>query len=247
MRYSEAKTEFGIQLYRWAKTAQQKEIQEWFPSFRFCKEGPQKTCHFFKSLGQQEQLDFAQGLLQIRHEEAAKALGEVMSAATQEVMRRYRNARLIHIPGFGVVGDLKFAKHRALKKAVKRHFLTAFGDQCLPPDPLDRKNEVQFRMKCRGWVIKTSFEFGRWYPEITHEHNVWTGKWITKDQPEVLDANCLGFRLSYGDEIGFGSGWEYLTDEDIEPTCVAVIEHCRHMFDVLPELLKGLDLELLTV
>lgn len=103
-----------------------------------------------------------------------------------------------------------------------------------------------FGMKCHGWIIKTWFDFGRWAPEIRLEHKVWTGKWITKEQPAVLFANCIGFQLNYGNEIGIGSGWENITVENVDPTCAEIIGHSRRMFDVLPKLLEGLDLELLT-
>jgi hypothetical protein len=32
-------------------------------------------------------------------------------------------------------------------------------------------------------------------------------------------------------------------DENVESTCDAVIERCRHFFSVAPKLLKGLELE----
>jgi len=138
------------------------------------------------------------------------------------------------------------ATRRQLKKAMKEHFIATFGDKWLPPDPLDKSGDLQFSMKCRGWIVGTSFDFGRWTPEITYDHSIWTGKWITKEEPAVLFANCIGFRLNYGNDIGIGSGWENITVENIKYVCAEIIGHCQQMFDIFPKLLEGLDLELLT-
>ena len=112
--------------------------------------------------------------------------------------------------------------------------------------PTEGNSDMLFRTRCRGWIIKTSFEFGRWAPEITYDHCIWTGKWVTKEEPPVLFANCIGFRLNYGSDIGIGSGWEKVSIENVEAVCTEIIGHCRRMLDVLPKLLEGLDLESLT-
>ena len=256
MKYSEAQAEFSIRLYRWAKVAQEKEIQDSFPSFQLCsKDGPLKSCRFFQSLDQQQQTDLAQALLHQRHEKAVTTLGEVLSDRSKEMLRRFEDFSLRtdpadwnQIPAVEIDGkQTKLAKRGQIKREIAAQFHAAFGNQCLPEDVLDRKNDgPQFGIKCRGWTIQTSFEFGRWKPEIYQAHNIWNGKWITNDQPAVLLGNSLEIGLSYGSVIGIGSSWSYLTEEDVKPACAAVIEHCKRMFEAFPELLKGLDLELLT-
>lgn len=254
MKFSDAKKEFNIRLYRWAIVAQEKEISESFPSFQLCNGWPLKTCNFFRGLDRRSQLVLGKGLLQARHKEAVLILGETISTGAEPLMRQEEHYRLKL--GSGSIrtnnstgkkmDETRFATRNQLKKVMKIYFKDAFEKECLPSDPLDGKNNLIFRMKCNGWIIKTWFEFGRWDPEIRVEHNIWTGKWITPTLPEVLPANCLGFRLNYGNEIGIGSGWDNIAVEHIEPTCVAVMKHCRCMFDALPNLLDGLDLELLT-
>lgn len=251
MTYNEAQTEFNIRLYRWAKSALEKEISEGFPRFQLNKDWSKLRCHFIQTLDRQSQATFCQGILQKHHQDAATALGEAISAEAEALMRseetfRSNNAWVRSADAQVSFGKQTMATRRELKKAIAVHFRAAFGDECLPLDPLDGKSDLRFRMKCRGWIIKTGFEFGRWDPEITCDHNIWTGKWITKEEPQVLFANCIGFRLSYGNEIGIGSGWENIATVDIEPACLSVIEHCRLMFDVFPILLEDLDLGLLT-
>ena len=216
MKYSEAQTEFQIRLYNWATMAQEKEIKEFFPSLRFVDKEFARKFLFFQSLDPNSQTVLGRGLLQTRHEEAVKVLGESISPEAETLMRREEAFRRRQLPGTwegayaprNEADQLPLATRKQLKKAIRVHFRAAFGDQCLPPDPLDGKSDGPFGMKCYGWIINTNFDFGRWFPEIRQEHSVWTGKWITRSEPAVMIANCIGFRLNYGNEIGFGSGWE---------------------------------------
>jgi hypothetical protein len=252
MTYAEAQAEFSIRLYRWAKTALEMEMMEGFPRFQLNKEWSKLRCEFFQTLDPQSKVVFSQGILQMRHQIAAKTLGEVISAEAEsllgreEVFRSENNGWARRGGSTTNPNNQSLATRRELKKAMAAHFRAAFGDDCLPADPLDRKRELRFSMKCRGWIIKTGFEFGRWDPEITCAQDVWTGKLITKEEPQVLFANCLGFQMNYGDEIGIGSGWEGIANDNVEQTCLAVVDHCRRIFDVLPMLLDNLDLQQLS-
>jgi hypothetical protein len=252
MTYVEAQAKFSIRLYRWAKTALEMEMMERFPRFQINKEWSRLRCEFFQTLDPQSKVVFSQGILQMRHQIAAKALGELISAEAESLLRREEVFRSKN-NGWARAGASKkwpenqsLATRAELKKAMGAHFRAAFGRECLPADPLDGKRELRFSMKCRGWIIKTGFEFGRWDSEITCAHDIWTGKLITKEEPEVLFANCLGFQLNYGNEIGIGSGWEDITNDAVERTCLTVVDHCRRIFDVLPMLLDNLDLEQLS-
>lgn len=253
MTYTEAQTEFSIRLYRWAKNALEKEMLEGFPRFQLNKDWSIIRRHFFETLDHHSKIVFGQGLLQLRHQNAVKLLREMISEEAEALIRReeaFRSENNAWARASGSeanLGNQTLATRRSLKKAISTHFRAAFGDECVPSDPIDGKIDVQFRMVCHGWIIKTEFEFGRWDPEITYAHDVWTGKLITKEEPRMLFANCLGFQLNYGNEIGMGSGWEGIQDNDVERICLTVVEHCRIMVDVLPNLLEGLDLELLTI
>jgi hypothetical protein len=228
------------------------EIQEGFPRFQLNKDWSIVRCRFFQTLDNESQMVFGQGLLQSRHQNAVKALAEVISSEAAVLMRReeaFRSENSAWARGSALEsrdGKQPLATRREIKRVMAAHCRAAFGDECNLPEPSDEKTGLQFRMACHGWVIKTELECGRWDPEITCVHDVWTGKLITKADPQVLFANCLGFQMSYGNEIGIGSGWERIAVADVERTCLAVVEHCHRMFDVLPGLLNHLDLELLT-
>jgi len=256
MTYTEAQIEFYIRFYHWAQAALEMEMKESFPSFRFCCEWPSRTCLFLNNLDQHSRAELGNAKLLARHKKrpnADKALNESISDGAAALMQREEGFRLRTSPGtwegrFAAANTADkpaLATRRQLKKAMKEHFIAAFGNEWLPPDPLDKSGDMQFGMKCRGWIVKTSFYFGRWAPEITYDHCIWTGKWITKEEPAVLFANCIGFRLNYGNDIGIGSGWDNISVQDIEAVCTEVIGHCRRMFDVFPMLLGGLDLGLL--
>lgn len=251
MKYFEAKTEFDMRLYQWAKVAQQVEMQDSFPSLRLCNSWVATTCRFLQELDPHSRTVLAQGLLQRMHQDAVKALGEKISPEAEALMRREENYRLSRLAeermraAFNNEKTPLMAKARQLKKAITTQFKATFGDQCLPSEPSDRL-DCMFRMKSHGWIIKTSFDFGRWEPEIRNEHSIWTGKWITKEEPAALPFNCIGFRLTYGNVLGIGSGWDGIAVDDLDPVCLAVIDHSRRMLDLFPKLLKGLDLELMT-
>ncbi len=254
MTYQEAQTEFYIRLHHWRKTALEKEIQEGFPRFRNFNNHASIRCRFFETLGKDSQDIFMRGLSQTRHQlllqtcrqPAANTLVEeippefaVLARREEDFQREYAIALWKSLSSSGIERTL--AKSRERRKAIKAHFRAAFGDKCLPPDPY-YGNDVVFQIPCNGWIIVTYFYFGRWEPEISYHHNIWTGKLVTKDEPDVF----LGSQLNYGNEIGIGSGWQGIAVEDVDRTCLAVVEHCRIIFDALPELLKGLDLHLLT-
>jgi hypothetical protein len=250
MTFTEAHTEFSVRLYIWAQSALRTEMSEGFPRFGLCKDGPKSRCHFIQTLDDQSKAVFSRAILQRRHQHAVQALGEVMGAEVEELMRREEafhsknNAWARSSDGQKPLGK-RMATRRELKKAMNVYFRTTFGSQHLP-GLTGGKPEPSFTMMSNGWIIKTEFEFGRWDPEITYAQDIWTGKLITQDEPGVLFANCLGFQLNYGNEIGIGSGWDEITVENLELKCVAVVEHCRKMFEAFPLLLKDLDHQLLT-
>lgn len=254
MTYVEAQTEFCIRLYHWAAAAQKLETEESFPSFQFCKEWPSRRCKFIASLAANSRAVLAQALLVARHPIAAKALSLETSEEAGVLMRREEGFRLRTSPGTwegmfmpaNAASKPILATRRQLKKAVKDHFLMVFGDQCIPPDIFADKAGLQYQMKCRGWIVKTYFDFGRWEPEISYQHDVWNGKWITKQEPAILPFNSLSMGLNYGNELGIGSGWDNIAMENVEAVCTMITDHCQRMFDLFPALLEGLDLEQLT-
>ncbi|MGH7951238.1 MAG: hypothetical protein ACREFE_04880 [Limisphaerales bacterium] len=58
----------------------------------------------------------------------------------------------------------------------------------------------------------------------------------------------LAQQISFGSWLGITSQmqWQYLTEEDVEPVCSAVIKFCGRFFDVAPKLLKGLEFDKIT-
>jgi hypothetical protein len=72
MTYPQAQTEFGIRLYRWAKTALEKEMLEGFPRFQLNKDWSMLRCRFFQILDHQSKTVFGRGLLQMRHQNAVE-------------------------------------------------------------------------------------------------------------------------------------------------------------------------------
>ena len=252
MTYSEAQTEFSIRLYRWAKSALELETVQGFPRFKLSKNWSTQRCHFIQGLDPHSRKVFCNRILHDRHQNAVKSLGEVASAESEsllvreEVFRSDRNEWVRESTLAGTVATKRLATRREIKKAINAHFRAAFGLDSLSSEIGNRSANLRYRTSCFGWVLTTEFEFGRWGSEINCLHDIWTGQSITRNDPQVLFANCLCFQMNYGNEIGIGSGWEAIYIDDVELICASVIEHCKIMYEVIPALLTNLDLAHLT-
>lgn len=228
------------------------ELNERFPSFKYCKEWPSRTCEFLADLDPQSQAILAEGLLIARHQKAATALGIEPSDQASVLMRKEEAFRLRTSPGTWENGltpakdKSLLATRRQLKDTLKKQFKAVFGAEGSLKDDLADRSHLELQTKCRGWILKTGFHFGRWDPEIDYSINVWTGKWITEEEPAVLPFNSLAMGLNYGNDLGIGSGWDNIAVENIEPVCASIAVHCQRMFDLAPVLLEGLDLDQLT-
>jgi hypothetical protein len=137
-----------------------------------------------------------------------------------------------------------------LRKAVTAEFKDAFGDQCIGLASVDEEPYLEFTMKCRGWILKTNFWFGRFASLINYGHGIVSESTFEHHGMQVPTMILPGpGQIALCSWLGI-SGMtqrEYLMDEDVEPACNAVIKCCRHFFDIAPKLLKGLEAEKLTL
>ena len=96
-------------------------------------------------------------------------------------------------------------------------------------------------MRVNNWIVHTAFWFGRKESLISYNHNITSEDTITHpDDPRI-----------YGPALALARGlcwtgltpiqWVYLRPEDVEPACASVVDLCGRFFNVLPELLDGLD------
>lgn len=250
----QARQEFNIRYYRWACADFEREIEESFPSFRSFKDGsPRKTCQFMQRLNKEQQLALAYALLHRFHPLAVQALGVSCSPEGLTLRSRRDSSSVNDISGFGnqiftrkCAGEkIKFASRRKLRKAMTTHFIKAFGSECIGLEYVDEWEELEFDMKCCGWIINTSFDFGRTEAQIRYNHAISTRKTFAPAEQQISNGFGLVSMISFNSWLGISSQteWPYLMDEDIEPTCAAVIERCRHFFEAAPKLLKGLEWE----
>ncbi len=148
---------------------------------------------------------------------------------------------------------IKFAARQTLRKTMIAKFSNAFGDQCIGSEYLVRESEPQFQMRCCGWELDTvfSFESGNvmdYIHIITSEDTYHIARKDTHglhSQGKYSAHLVIGNNISLCSWLGISGAtrWEYLTDEEVEPSCDAAVKFCRHFFDVAPRLLKGLNLE----
>ena len=144
---------------------------------------------------------------------------------------------------------IKFASRRKLRKVMTAQFKEAFGSECIGLACVDEWEELVFCTKCSGWIIETQFDIGRRESQIGYNHCITTRRIFEPDEAQPSPIRCMGYFLSFNSRLGISSQseWPYLMDEDIEPTCAVVIEHCRRFVDAAPQLLEGLELDKLTV
>jgi hypothetical protein len=255
MTFSEAKREFDIRYYLWSISEFEKEIEESFPTLRLFKAGgPWKTYQLMLKLPKSDQLILARSLLKRFHPNAVKSLGEICSPEEQ-MLRSRRDTAFSNIVSFGdeilarkKAGEpIKLASKRKLRNVITTQFKTAFGNECIDLARADEDDEMlRFKMKRAGWIVKTIFYFGRSQAILNYSHNVESEKTFPVDGGEM--GMGMGGMMSFNSYLGISSQteWDYLTEEEIEPTCAVVVKLCAHFFDVLPRLLKGLECENVT-
>jgi len=250
MNFVEAKKQFDIRYYLWATSEFQKEIDWSFPTLRLFKAGGAwKTYQLMLKLPKSEQLVLARGLLKRSHPNAVKALGETSSSEEESLCSR-RDAALSNILSLGEeirarknAGEpIKLASKRKLRKVMTAQFKAAFGNECFDLACVDEGPDLRFKMKRAGWVVNTFFYFGRRQTVLDYFHNIESERTFPVNEGEM--GMGMGGGISFNSYLGISrTEWHYLTEEEIAPTCDVVVKLCAHFFDVLPNLLKGLECE----
>jgi hypothetical protein len=245
MNFAQAQLEFQVRHYTWARARAEEERREEFPHFWLFKGG---FYHFIKDLTEDDQKLFISALLKRSHRYAAAEVGETTSTKekaigdrfTQVIMKSTEIEKEIAVRKRS--GDpMKFASKRTVQRAMLANFEKAFD--YLGLEPARNVDQVSSRAltKYCGWIVQTSFFFGRNRSLIDYTHLIASEDQIAHPTtprvtgPALLLANALRW-------INLGvMEWEYLTDDDIEPACDSVVALCREFFEQLPVLLKGLE------
>jgi hypothetical protein len=251
MEFLIAKREFDIRYYLWATSEFEKEIEQSFPTIRTFKAGSVwKTHQFMLQLPKRQRVILAHGLLKRFHANAAKALGETCSSE-EETLRSRRDGDFSNIASFGEeiraranAGEpINLASKRQLRKAMTSQFIKAFGGKCNNLACIDEEPDLSFEMNCAGWLVRTSFDFGRKEPLLRYAHSIASKKTFPYRNSRV--AMVMGWGMSFNSYLGLSSQteWHYLTAEEVEFTCNTAAKLCANFFNVLPRLLKGLECE----
>src|SRR5580698_9811218 len=167
MKISDAKLEFQIRRYKWAKLKAAEEIREEFPHFWLFKGGlPWKFYQFAKKLDRREQELFISARLRRSHRDAAATLGETTSPEEAAVEERYfqDGRRWAEIDREIAVrkrkGDpIKFISKSRAQTAMINSFKKAFGGAGLEVFRLRGYSVPFLRMKFGGWIVQTNFGF----------------------------------------------------------------------------------------
>jgi len=249
MDLEQARQEFQIRHYLWAKLKAAEEMKDEFPHFWLFKGGPSwRFYQFIKQLDKDEQVLLVNAKLKRSHRYAVAALGEKVSAAEKAIEEQYFNYSRLPCEIERDIAvrrrrgeKIKFASKRRIQQAMVSSFERAFRHLGLEMNGNVGHESAFVLMKCSDWLVQTGFYFGRTQSLIKFTHVI-----VSEDRichpttpgvtgPALLLANALCW-------IWLGTmQWEYLTNDDIEPACDSVITLCREFFDELPKLLQGLE------
>jgi hypothetical protein len=253
MIFSEAKKEFDVRYYLWAISEFEKEIENGFPILRqFKAGGAWKTYQFMLNLPNSEQLVLARALLKRSHPNAVSTLGETCSIEETLLCSR-KDAAFSNIVSFGEeirarknAGEpIKLASKQKIRKVITTQFKAAFGTECIDLAIVDEEDDLRFKMKRAGWIVKTSFWFGRGETILDYSHLIESEE-IFPHRDGIVAMGLIG-GASFNAWLGVGrSQWSYITDEEIEPTCATVMKLCAHFFETLPKLLNDLKCDNVT-
>jgi hypothetical protein len=252
MTYSKAKREFAVRYYLWGQSEFKREIDESFPILRSFKAGIfGKRYRFMQQLDRREQLVLASGLLKRNNPDAIEALSENFTPEENALLTQLREFSLrpegleAEILARQRSGEkIKFASKAKLRRTIINQFKSAFGSECLNLAIVGLDPELNFKIKCCGWLLNTHFEFYGINRQIIYFHQI---KSETAKEPDGVRDIILGFpSLSGWLGMRAEASWAYLMDEDIQPVCDFIIQRCRNFFEVAPKLLKGLEFEKIT-
>jgi hypothetical protein len=253
MTYSKAKEQFEIRYYLWGASEFQQEIDGAFPHFRLFKTGSVWKLHqFMEQLEKRDRHILAAALLKRFHPDAARTLGE--TETTEEASLRSRWDALPVRPSDLQAAiwakqeagqKVKFASKPKLRRTILQGFKQAYGAECLDLACAEFGPELDFKMKCCGWVIDTHFEFAEEDRQIHYWHTIMSP---TEPGSPIGPDMMIGRGISFNAWLGVTSQtkWQYLMEEDIQAACNSVIKFCGHFLSVAPKLLKGLDFDTIT-
>jgi hypothetical protein len=257
MTFSKAQQEFQIRYYWWATAEFEREIHESFPNLRLFKAGPiSQLYQFMQGIDGGKQLVLAHALLKRFHPDAVKALAQSCSAEESAIRDELDGFRqLVCVREVTTAAKrsaektIKFVSKRKLRQMMVSRFAETYGSRCTRME-IGAESDPLFATKCCGWVISTQLDFGHRESLIQYDHSLESETRIHHPADPRISAAAMQLQrsISFAAWLGICSltQWRYLTADDVEPACDAVIRLCGHFFEAAPKLLKGLEFDKLT-
>jgi hypothetical protein len=252
MTLIEATQEFQIRYYYWAISEFEKEIGESFPILGTFKNGPIWEAHqFMQQIDKNAQLTLAKGLVKRTYPNIANILGKRLSDEENLLLNRFDNLRSEFHGQAGIdpCGQkIKYVSKSKLRKAIEIAFIKAYGSRCVKILATEEGWDPFFEMKFAGWIVTTSFSFGRHQSMISYQHSIGSeAKVSIQEYPPECWPPAMRLARSLTLLSGLGitgqTQWVSLAKGDVDQACDAVIKCCGHFFEAVPKLLKGLEFE----
>jgi hypothetical protein len=141
---------------------------------------------------------------------------------------------------------VKLAPKRKFRTTILRKFKQVFGSQCLELACVGLDPDLEFKMDCHGWLLSTHFDFtGKGPSHLSYWHSLTSPMPVNSGGRLAALSNAP---IAFAEWLGIGqTHWDYLVDQDVEPTCDAAVELCGRFIQAAPKLVQGLDYESITV
>jgi hypothetical protein len=140
---------------------------------------------FMQTLTRQQQLTLAHGRLKKFHPQAVESLGEMILDEEKSLMANLETF------GYGRwtledkinkrknAGEIvKLAGKAKMRREILRRFKEAFGRDCIDVASVGLDSELNFKMRCCGWILSTYFEFNGSRNQMGYFHHLrseWDG------------------------------------------------------------------------
>jgi hypothetical protein len=146
---------------------------------------------------------------------------------------------------------IKYVSKNKLRKAIEIAFTKAYGSRCVKILTIEEGYDPWFEMKFAGWIITTSFSFGRYQSMISYQNSIRSEE---KTPIQEYPPECWPPVMRLGGSSSLLSGlgiigqaqWLSLKKEDVDEACEVVIKCCGRFFEAVPNLLKGLEFDTIT-
>jgi len=224
-----ARSEFGIRLFRWSLEEWERELNNGFELLRQVSgNAASKTIDILRSLSDDERRQLTHAFAKRFHKEACAALGDGITEDDLRLLRWADSTRLLspdHQPPVAV--------DRGLRRVIVARLKTEL-ESVGRFEPMGRPTEWRYVTGSGPWRIFTQIEAVGRFGDCSYSHSI-----------ETLGGRQVSQYVSLLSWLGISSQtkWRVSDEQDASDSAVGVRNLCRHFLVAAPRLLDGLAVD----